>query len=205
MRIFGLLAITITLAVFCCSSTLWAYTLTFEDVPIGSDLSYYQEQYLIGFVPGWNVIDHNGSDWGTPHSGSNVLMWGGNPIFGAGFDFGLDGIPSMHYSAQSVGAYFSTEPGVVIRLVGYRGYGGTEVASVTIGSDTASWNDQYAEISSEAGEIDFVHIVGVHSADERYHFSMDNLTINPVPEPSSLLALLLGLGGFGTMLRRRTH
>ncbi len=186
-----------------CYSSAYAYTLTFDDISVGQDLSRYSEHYGFAAARGWEVVDHSDSAWGPPHSGTNLLIWNGNPGFGAAFGFGDDGV--SEYTVRVAGAFFSTEPGILLRMTGY-GKGGTEVASVAIGATDESWTNRYAEIASAPGEIAFVHITGVNSEDDRYYFCLDDLTIIPVAEPSSVLALGFGGAGIiGAALRRRRH
>lgn len=199
-----LMIVCIMIVVLCCPAAhaylpppTSPYTMTFDDIPPGNDLSYYDEQYGLWLIPGWEVVEL---------SGTNVLTWCGNPAFGAGFGFGSDPVDYpettfLPYTVQAVGAYFSTEPGVVLKMIGYtRGSTPSVVASVEIGSTEGSWSG-YAEIHSEIANIDYVVVSGVNSQDDRYHFYLDDLTINPVPEPASLAAVALGLGGL--LLRRR--
>ena len=56
-------------------------------------------------------------------------------------------------------------------------------------------------ITSEAGEIRYVHFGRVNSPDDRLGFCADDITIIPVPEPCSLLALAAALTPL--ILRRR--
>jgi len=184
---------------------LWApqaygVTVTFDDVSTGQNLAYYLQRYGLYMGPGWEVIDSAGSGWGTPHSGTQCAVWNGNPKYGTAFDFGVDGV--SEYSVRSVAAYFTTQPGVVLEMQGYTASG--VIARAGIGDTNGYWTNRYVEISSAAGDILFVHIAGVGSSDFRYHFSMDDLTIVPVPEPSPLLALSAFLAPIaGLAIRRR--
>lgn len=192
--------ITIVFTMFFCSSALWAYKVSFDDVPIGQNLSYYNQQYGLGMVPGWEVVDSVASGWGIPKSGTQSVVWNGNPEFGTAFGFAFeDGV--SEYKASTVGAYFSTKAGVVLEL---RGYTANGVIIANIGESNSSWQNQYVEIkSSSLGDIYCVHIVGISSPDARYKFAMDDLTIEPVPEPSSLAALGLGVLPVAASLRLR--
>ncbi len=199
MRRSLLLCISLVLTAFSCSSTLSAYTVTFDDVPTGKDLSYYLQQHGLDMVPGWEVIDSVSSGWGTPHSGTQAVVWNGNPIFAAGFGFGIDGV--SEYRVRSVGAYFSAEPGVLLEM---RGYTASGVVTARIGESDVSWSNRYVQIdSSVAGDILFVHIAGLNSPDDRYHFAMDDLTVVPIPEPATFLALAAGLVALAMRKRRR--
>ena len=123
-------------------------TLTFDDVPstfqnlppefiLGA---YYGSLYGIGFDSGFYAADHTGSTWGPPHSGSKVLA-SNAPILGYGFmAFKTNDSPLYAYS---VGGYFSTEPGVMLEMIGYH-VGlvyGDQVASTVIGGPGQSWNN----------------------------------------------------------------
>ncbi len=182
------------LIVFACSSSSWGYVATFDDVPVGQDLSYYLQLYGLSMAYGWHVVDSAASGWGTPHSGTQSVVWNGNSSGGA-FGFGVDGV--SEHSVRSVGAYFTTQPGVLLQLSDLDGR-----FAASIGS-TEGWTNRYVQIGSYPFDIRSAFIVGISSPDAIYHFSMDDLTIVPVPEPSSLLALLAGIGGFGALLRRR--
>jgi len=151
-------------------------------------------------VPGWEVVGSAAHGWGTPHSGTQAAIWNGNPLFGTGWGFGVDAV--SEYTVRSVGAYFTTAPGVVLEMCGFEA---GNLITVRIGDTDGSWTNRYAEINSPTGRIAFVYIVGISSPDARYHFAMDDLTVVPVPEPSSLAALLAGVAGFGAVLRRRTR
>ena len=210
MKLWLLAATVASLAL--CSQAAYActepYTLPFDDVPSGGGLEYYDQQYGIRFYNNWEIVDHTASGWGPPHSGANVLMWDGNPLWAAGFHFGSDpnDYPNtrfLPYNVLSVSAYFSTEPGIVITMVGYN-RGGTQVASAIIGAPAESWHNRHVEIFSQAGEINHVQFYGPnYSVDELRHFCLDDMTIVPVPEPCSLLALAGGVAGLGGMALRR--
>ena len=204
------LFVSVVLVVLGCSPALWAYTLTFDDIPVGQDLSYYSEQYGVMWFSGFQVVDQSQFSWSQAHSGTKVLVWTNtNPLWAVGWEFGADpaDFPDTSfppYNVQSVGAYFSTDMGQVLTFAGYSN-SGTAVASAIIGSSKESWQDHYVEIVSQAGDIAFVDIIGVSSVDARLRFSLDDLTVVPVPEPSSLAtfgALSLCAAG-GLLVKRR--
>ena len=177
--------------------------MTFDDIPAGKDLLYYTDTYGVSFFGGCQVTDHSQSAWGTPNSGANVVTWNPNPLAAAGFGFGseLRGHEYPQYTTRTVGAYFGTEQGMVLQMVGYRTNG--TLVTAPIGDTNSAWSNQYVQIMSTAADIAFVHIRAVTPSDARYHFCMDDLMITNVPELSPLAARLAGLAGFGAIIRRR--
>ena len=180
-------------------SQAYAVTLTFDDIPDGmTPGEYYSSQYGIGCGSGFYAADHTGSTWGPPHSGSNVLVWSypGFPSNAYGMMFKNDLGPLYAYS---VGGYFSTEPGVVLQMIGYYQTLDNPVALVFIGSSGESWNNVYVQISSGEG-MNMVEFKPV-TTDALLHFCADDVTVEFVPEPASALALVAGLVALA--LRRR--
>lgn len=172
-----------------------SFTLTFDDIPEGQGLRYYGDQYGVA-IGGSYIADHSESTWGPPHSGYNVLRCldiGGSIAFKW---------PNKLYSAYSLGAYFSTEPGVVVRLTGYGANIEDPIDSILVGAAGESWNNVYVQLNSQEGRIRSAAFEGVSSPDATAHFAADDMTIVPIPEPSSLLAMGGGLGGM-LLLRRR--
>lgn len=160
-----------------CGSASYGYTLTFDDIPSGQDLGYYTTTYGVMFSKGFDVSDHSGATWGLPHSGSKVLTWTFDSKYTARIEFG----ESERYSIRSLGAFFSTDAGIVVKMTAYHTSTDTPLASVTIGDTESSWDNRYVEISSEAGNIDFVEIEGVYSADSRLGFCADDMSITTSP------------------------
>jgi hypothetical protein len=187
--------IFLLLAISCSAN---AYTLTFDDVPTGQDLSYYMAQYGFNPYPGWQVVNGLESGWGTAKSGAQEVV-SADPEYATGFYFGIDGV--SEYTVRSVGAYFTTQPGVVVAMRAYTA-GGT-IVSATIGSLTGSWVNQYAQISWNRGDIRYIHFESISSPDARFRFAMDDLTIVPVPEPASIFVLSAALMGLGMVARKR--
>ena len=193
---------------FC--SVAHSHTLTFDDVPSGTFLhdTFYMDTYRVAFDSLFQAADHSASSWGLPHSGSNVLVWAGS---GSALELGgriLFGYYTAEYAepddVQSVDAYFSTDTGVMVRITAYRGIApGTSVVvgSVVIGSPGESWDNRPVEISFPEGPFDRLDFEGVNYPEELLSLCADDMTVVPVPEPCSLLALAAGLGALA--LRRR--
>jgi hypothetical protein len=169
--------LVLSIAIVLCCSVAQAYTLTFDDIPSGNGLDYYKGVHGVTFASGFSVVDRAGS----AHSGTKVLTWACREsvgfIFADGFS-GASGYYPLHYTARSVGAYFSTDTGVVIRMCGYRNSTDrATVASVIIGRPNEAWSNQYAEISSEAGEIGFVEFEVLEAPSGQYTFCADDVTV----------------------------
>lgn len=187
------LAVIPFLFVLLCSNTD-AYTLTFDDVPSGQNLNYYTNQYGIGFFD-LNISDHSISTWGPPHSGSKVLAGQG----GGWNELQLKG-PAHPDHATLLSAYFGTAQGTVVRM-GFYDWG-TLLTSVDIGEAGSAWSNRYVTVSPLV-PFNRVLFLPVSSGDPLAGYSLDDLTIVPIPEPSSLLALAGGLGAIGFLRRRK--
>ncbi|MCE5322823.1 PEP-CTERM sorting domain-containing protein [bacterium] len=184
-----------------------AYTLTFDDVPTGvSPGTYYLATYGISLeFPNVQIECHSGSDWGPPHSENNVLV-ASNSFQGSKFTFIFKWADIGHmndpmYYVNSVGAYFCTQQDVVLQMVGYDSDLEHPVASAYIGATGESWKNRYVEISS-SGNINAVVFYSI-STDAFHKFCMDDLTVDPVPEPSGILAILGGVATLGGIAWRR--
>lgn len=61
-----------------CVSAAGAYTLTFDDVPAGTNPLYYctAETPFCAAYP-FAIEDHSAASWGPPHSAANVLVCNG--------------------------------------------------------------------------------------------------------------------------------
>lgn len=103
----------------------------------------------------------------------------------------MPGNPDEPYSVYSLGAYFSTELGTQIEIVGCHNTNDQVIASITIGSLSEAWNNEYVEINDPSGRINYFMFYPV-SADALRHWCADDMTIVPVPEPPSLVSLGLG-------------
>ena len=198
--------ILLTVVALFCPAIANAFTISFDEVSAGSTL-YYYNTYVngVGFGEGFVIADHSTYTWGPPNSGTNVLGWNGANRDYARIVFGYSAPSEGNIiNAQRVGAYFSTAPGVVVRMTGYKTNNDASIVDVLIGSSSESWNNKYVELYSATGDIDSIQFDAVSSPDARLGFWMDDLTITPVPEPSSLAALTLGILPLaGCALRRR--
>lgn len=70
MKKLSLVICVLTLSLLC--TGVYAYTLTFDNIPDGDYLGRYGTDYGALFG-GFAVTDHSNSLWGPPHSGNNVL------------------------------------------------------------------------------------------------------------------------------------
>ena len=120
MKMLTLILVVSTLVAGVAYSATPPYTVTFDDVPIGADLSYYYQHYGLWMTYGWQVVNGAAAGW-TPRSGTQVAVWTNISSYSTGFGLGVDGVDE--YTARFVGAYFSTEPGCVLSMVAYRSSG----------------------------------------------------------------------------------
>jgi hypothetical protein len=186
-----------------------AMVFTFDDIPEGQGVWYYGNTYGVAFDHmSCVVMDHTGSLWGPPHSGSKVLAL--KPSLDP--DTMLSGLVQLDLHtrilhANSVGGYFSTDYGASLLLSAYYhdGASGTRtlLASAMIGAEDEAWNNVYVQVSSASGLIDSVELTRL-STGALHHFCVDDVNVDLVPEPSSLSILSLALFGVGAgWLRRR--
>lgn len=113
-------AITIILL---CSAT-YGTTITFDEVPSGTLLagsSYYNDNYRVWFAAPFQAISYTELVWAIPHSGNNVFVWSDEERellpYGGSVSFGyVTPAWAVYDLISSVGAYFSTQTGVMIRM-----------------------------------------------------------------------------------------
>ena len=67
------------------------------------------------------------------------------------------------------------------------------VTSVVIGAAGESWNNRYIGIAADS-PFEMLQFEGVNTPNEMLGISADDMTVVPVPEPSSLVALICALG-----------
>jgi len=203
MKRLSLFAICVLLVCLACAQ-VEAYTMTFDDAPPGGpDVLYYYWYHYGAHFGGFYPADHSNSSWGPPRSGTTVLasVWDYAPSgIMLKFHYGLS---QTYYSIFSLGAYFSTQEGAVVRMEARRSGVSQPVASVLIGAPGQSRSNVYAEVSSPTAQIDFLLFYPVSTPDALTRFCADDMTVVPIPEPSSLIALAGGLAGLGGMALRR--
>ena len=185
-----------------------AYTMTFDDLPTAS-LVPYGQLHGAWFAEAFRSANHwpTNVTWGHSHSGANVVVWAGDPGDVARLDFALNPpyYPEPYrypYSVSSLSAWFGTNTSAMVTLTAYRN-DGTVVDSVVIGATGEKWENRYVEIAPQAGAMDYFVFQGVNSPDDLLNFCADDMTIVPVPEPSSLGTLGLALACAGGRLMRR--
>lgn len=208
----SIFCIVVTIMLMSCC-VLNAATLTFDEVPSGTDLvgsPFYNNNYRVWFISPFQAIDNTNSKWGPPHSGANVLAWNSN-----GEGLSLGGRISFGYTTPewavsdditSVSAYFSTKPNVIIKVTAYNWSAPgtlTPVASAIIGASGESWNNRYVEVANPGHVFNMIWIEGVNSQDDLLGFCLDDMTVTPVPEPSSMLVLASGIAGLGGIAFKR--
>jgi len=194
---------TLFLVFISCQCFAGGFTVSFDDFSPGKELYYYDQGINSVCFNSYEVIDHSESTWGQPHSGKNVLGWSGNgsPLVAFG-NADYNGRPLVNM--QHFGVYFSTTLGTVLNLKIYKYHPphGVLIQNIRIGSTTEAWDNKYIEMYSPTGDINGFMLEAV-SQGALSGFCLDDLTVTPVPEPSSILALLGGLAGIGGIAWRR--
>jgi len=179
--------------------TAQATLLTFDDVPGGSiqdncgSMSIYRGfDFTTDPRAALAWIDVEGSPWNFgAHSGDFALLCN-NTYVGivsdaGGADFTFGGLWAKVYGT-------APESGGVDSLAGtLSGYNDGE----PIWTVDTNLNGSYEYYGAQAGAIDELHL-GFGD-----YFLMDDLLLNPIPEPSTLTLLVLGLLGIAFYGRRR--
>lgn len=133
----------------------------------------------------------------------NALGFGGySPGSGAAFtrlgsfDFGIGGAASF----ASFDFYsFANDPNMTITLQGL--LAGNVVNSATV-NVPSSFSIQHTLVALPSGNYDGFHVISAGPTNQGATFVLlDNVTVNPVPEPASLC--VLALGGLALLRRRR--
>jgi len=193
-------------AALSCASAAQAFTITFDDDQAGSVIYSYDQGINTVLFHSFSVFSHSASAWGPPHSGANVLGWSGvgypNPAITFGRYDAVTGRPLT--SLLSFSAYFSTAPGALLTMTVYNDavkYHSPN-GSIQIGGTGELWDNRYIEVDSPTGAINSVGFEAVSSG-ALSGFCLDDLSVTPVPEPSSLAALFCGLAGVGGVVVRR--
>ena len=135
----------------------------------------------------------------TPLFGSNLLTTAQNITWSPTIAFvspplylNGNGVPAP---ASYVGAYFSTPYGVVDDMAVYTWPGGNAqgepLDTIQIGSSTSSWSNVYVDYSA-AGDIGGLIFQSTNGGAPG-PFCLGDLTVTPVPEPSSVLPLAGGI------------
>lgn len=189
------------------SAGAMATTLTFDDVPGGSEQNQYGDMPTYkGFVFNYTLdwLDLDGSSWNFgAKSGEFALLnnYGGTGVISAanGGFFSFDGLWAKAWATGVESGGFGNLFGF---LEGWRG--GERVWGV----DTAL-NGTYQHFGSQAGLIDELHL-GFGN-----HFLADDIQLTQVasvggevaavPVPGSLGLLLAGVGGVAFAARRRSR
>ncbi|MDO8586012.1 MAG: PEP-CTERM sorting domain-containing protein [Armatimonadota bacterium] len=175
-----------------------AVVVNFDDLPNHTVLTGTGYAGLL-WEPGNTGFYGNQGYWlagelGYPHSTPNFVMnaWGSTQI-GIGFR-GLVNVNGAYFAGQGNPSAWTTG----VRVHGYRF--GSEVALTDWFTEIDSDSDWFA---MNLNSVDRIVIESVPVSEDGGTYSMDDFTYEPVPEPSSLAALALGLLPLSAALARR--
>ncbi|MGD0263016.1 MAG: hypothetical protein ABSD29_24895 [Verrucomicrobiota bacterium] len=176
-------------------------TFTFEGAPRGTVQNvgvYYESGMSFGAAPG-NVVLNGGGIPGYPDDGTGYLqMPDGNVDF-----FFTNTLPTRYFNLVSLdlAAYNTSSrfPGT-FEIVGYQPMAGTVTNYFTLTTPLPGF--QTFNLDATFTNLFQVDIFGANAP-----FSMDNVVINGVPEPSCGALALLGVAGAFWFVRasRRHH
>lgn len=164
----------------------------------GGQGMYDQGKYTITNVqPGawhdlWrNDVNLTGHGWYMLFNGStagNTNAWSQNVA-------GLEAGKQYQLSFDIFTAYaLDTEPANISISVG-----GSNVGSVVAPSGAGQWQNVFLNFTYTGG-TDLVSLLNIETAFSGNDFGIDNISLNPVPEPFTMTLGVLGVGAF---LRRR--
>jgi hypothetical protein len=188
-------------------------TLTFDDIEVPSVYPY------VGFITnpyggllwtegesGWNVLSPSNYDsvFGS-YAASNFVFNGtdiisgvaGSPLIITGSEGGLFNFYGADYSTFAFNnGFFEPYSSDTVTVKGYRD--GVETGSLeyVLSSEFVRWN-----ANSDFLGIDTLKFYNDGGSNATW--TMDNFEYSPVPEPSSLILLGTGIGGFASVALRR--
>ena len=112
-------------------------------------------------------------------------------------------------NAAFFGGYLSTPLGVEVKMTLSKRVGQQlfAITSLTIGAQNEAWSNRYVSYASAAGEIYGIKFeelsLWTYPPTTPGLFCLDDMTVTPVPEPSSFAALFCGLAAVGGVALRR--
>jgi hypothetical protein len=169
-------------------------TFTFEGAPRGTeqDVGFYVENGMgFGAMPG-NVILCGGGIPGYPDNGTGYLEV---PDWNLEFSFTNSTTPTRYFNLVSFDAaeLHGTGP-VTMEVVGYKGMAGMATNYFPVNSQTF----QTFHLDSSFNSVYEIQVLNAR-------FSLDNVVISGVPEPSCGTLVILGVLGWAGYKRMRGY